>query len=289
MLLRANGVNPLWIPPWPSIEPSSYRAEKHPEYGNDAESKLLAGIRGHNLCLDLFGAPSPEEARAGVTVHGEASVVPYEIYPEASRLTAKCKLPMAQLAFERHIELQEHRILIRETLENLSALDRPIAWTQHVTLGPPFLERGVTQFRAPAATLSGLQVYTSAESSGGYAAHLLDKQQERAWFFAYSPRSKVLCGYVWRRSDYPWLGIWEENHSRMNAPWNGRTMTLAMEFGVSPFPESRREMIERQKFLDTPCYRWLPARAQLSVEYYAAIGPASAIPETLEEFENLMR
>jgi hypothetical protein len=132
-------------------------------------------------------------------------------------------------------------------------------------------------------------VYTSAESSGGYAAHLLDKQQERAWFFAYSPRSKVLCGYVWRRSDYPWLGIWEENHSRMNAPWNGRTMTLAMEFGVSPFPESRREMIERQKFLDTPCYRWLPARAQLSVEYYAAIGPASAIPETLEEFENLMR
>jgi len=35
-------------------------------------------------------------------------------------------------------------------VQNLTAWDRPIGWTQHVTLGPPFLERGVTQFRASA-------------------------------------------------------------------------------------------------------------------------------------------
>ena len=44
-----------------------------------AESKLLAGIMGHNLCMDMFGGPSREEAAAGMTVHGEASVAPYEI------------------------------------------------------------------------------------------------------------------------------------------------------------------------------------------------------------------
>src|SRR6516164_9734836 len=59
---KASGVNPLWTPPWPSIEPSTYSLEEHPEYGADAESKLLAGIMGHNLCVDLFGPPSPEEA-----------------------------------------------------------------------------------------------------------------------------------------------------------------------------------------------------------------------------------
>src|ERR1700759_3850001 len=71
------GVSPLWIPTWPSIEPSTYSPALHPEYGLDAESRLLAGIFGHNLCLDLFGGPDPEEAAAGRTVHGEAPVASY--------------------------------------------------------------------------------------------------------------------------------------------------------------------------------------------------------------------
>src|SRR6188474_1596221 len=50
ILHKGSGVNPLWIPPWPSIEPSAYDRAKHPGYGGDAESKLLAGIMGHNLC-----------------------------------------------------------------------------------------------------------------------------------------------------------------------------------------------------------------------------------------------
>ncbi len=65
VLHKTSGVNPLWIPPWPSIEPSTYQAAQHPEYGANMESKLLCGIMGHNLCLDVFGPPSPEEAAAG--------------------------------------------------------------------------------------------------------------------------------------------------------------------------------------------------------------------------------
>ena len=34
-----------------------------------------------------------------------------------------------------------------------------------------------------------------------------------------------------------------------HVPWNGQTLTCGMEFGVSPFPESRREMIERPRAL----------------------------------------
>ena len=44
ILDKASGMNPLWTPPWPSIEPSTYSRDKHPEYGNDAESKLLSGL-----------------------------------------------------------------------------------------------------------------------------------------------------------------------------------------------------------------------------------------------------
>ena len=57
ILDKESGVNPLWTPPWESIEPSTYDPRKHPEYGADAESKLLGGIMGHNLCMDIFGPP----------------------------------------------------------------------------------------------------------------------------------------------------------------------------------------------------------------------------------------
>src|SRR5437016_12792329 len=58
------GINPLWTPPWPSIEPSAYDRAAHPEYGSEGDARLLAGIMGHNLCLDIFGSRS-EERRVG--------------------------------------------------------------------------------------------------------------------------------------------------------------------------------------------------------------------------------
>jgi hypothetical protein len=297
ILEKSSGINPLWIPPWPSIEPSQYSFSAHPEYGDNAESILLSGIMGHNLCLDLFGPPSEAEAAAGLKVHGEAGIVLHDARLEGDCLIVGCMLPLAGLAFERRIKLAGRRALISETVENLSIFDRPIAWTQHVTLGPPFLERGKTQFRARVIKSRVMgescgkppePVMTNAESSAGYTAHLLDPVSDRAWFFAHSPVSNTCIGYVWNRADFPWLGIWEENHSRTSAPWNGRTLTRGMEFSVSPFPEPRKQMIERGALFDTPGYRWINAKSKLHVEYYAAVAPSLAIPESLEQFEELV-
>jgi hypothetical protein len=310
ILHKRTGVNPLWTPPWPSIEPSSYSLEKHPEYGADAESKLLAGIMGHNLCMDVFGGPSPEEAAAGLTVHGEASVAPYDIETRGGELIAKADLPQAQLRFERRIALSGV-VRFTETVENLSACDRPIAWTQHVTLGPPFLSRGTTQFRASATRSKvfepdftgglgymktgaefdwphvphkdggtvDLRVFPAAPVSAGFTTHLMDPNREQAFFVAFSPESRIAFGYAWRRADFPWLGIWEENHARQSPPWGGRTLTRGMEFGVSPMPETRRAMIERGSMFGVPAFRWIPAGSSVTVEYHAFIREAAAIPE----------
>jgi hypothetical protein len=112
----------------------------------------------------------------------------------------------------------------------------------------------------------------------------MDPEQARASFWAWSPNSHVLVGYVWNRADFPWMGIWEENCSRTHAPWNGCTIARGMEFGVSPFPETRRAMIDRGRLFDTPCFRWIGAGKRVSAEYYAAVGRAPAMPETLDEF-----
>lgn len=311
ILHKPTGVNPLWTPPWPSIEPSSYDPERHPEYGRDAESKLLAGLMGHNVCLDLFGGPSEEEASAGMTVHGEASLLPYEIRTNGPTLTQSLRLPQSQLRFVRRLTLTSSTsVQFEEEVENLSAFDRPIAWTQHVTLGAPFVKPGVTQFRVPAkqskvyeSDFTGgkgymaigaefewpnvpcpdggtvdLQTYTDRPVSGAFSTHLMDPQRDEAFFLAWSPESRVLMGYAWKRSDFPWLGIWEENRCRTQPPWNGETVTRGMEFGVSPMPENRRRMIERGRLFDTPCYRWIPARRTLRVQYRAFVTTRDAIP-----------
>ena len=67
ILHKKTGVNPLWIPPWSSIEPSQYDATVHPQYGLNVDAKLLAGIMGHSLCLDIFGPPSDEELSHGIS------------------------------------------------------------------------------------------------------------------------------------------------------------------------------------------------------------------------------
>lgn len=309
----ATGINPLWTPPWPSIEPSTYDPAKHPEYGANAESRLLAGIVGHNLCLDLFGGPSEEEAAAGMVVHGEAGVIPHQIRVEGDTLEQSAELPASQLRFERRIRLASgsRRIEIAETVENLSCWDRPIAWTQHVTLGPPFLEKGKTQFRATATrskviehdftggkgymktgaefdwpfvpcldgSVEDMRVFTSRPVSGAFSTHLMDPARERAWFAAWHPELKMGIGYAWRQADFPWLGIWEENYSRTAPPWNGLTLTRGMEFGVSPFPESRRAMIDRGGLFGAPGYRWIPAKTGVRVEYEAWLMPADRVEE----------
>jgi hypothetical protein len=313
ILDKETGINPLWTPPWRTSESSAYGPDVYGEYGSGIESKLLAGIMGHNLCLDIFGGPSEEEAAAGITVHGEGSVAEYEIGEHDGGLTMRASFPLAQIRFERRIELGERTVRIREGVENLTAFDRPIGWTQHVTLGPPFLEKGVSQFRASAArskvwegefgaddrfvagaefdwpwaprrggSVEDLRVLTGAASSCAFTTHLMDAAREHAFFAAFAPAARLVFGYVWKQADFPWLGIWEENSSRTQAPWNGRTLTRGMEFGVSPMPESRRQMVDRGKLFGVPAFRWLPAKSRLEVEYGVVTAHADAIPETLE-------
>jgi hypothetical protein len=147
---KETGVNPLWTPHWPSLEPSRYDRARHDVYGPDVDARLLAGIMGHNLCLDIFGGPSAEEAAAGLPVHGEASIERYDVSGTSTEIHMQVQLPLANLHVERHLELRGRAVRIRESVRNLGGTDRPIGWTQHVTLGPPFLKKGQTEFRASA-------------------------------------------------------------------------------------------------------------------------------------------
>jgi hypothetical protein len=214
ILDKQSGVNPLWTPPWESIEPSTYDPRKHPEYGADAESKLLSGIMGHNLCMDIFGGPSAEEAAAGLTVHGEASVAAYEVTAADGELTVeRARLPQAQLRVERRYGWPNESWRLPRRWTNEAITDRPIAWTEHVTLGPPFLEKGATEFRAPVTKSlvleegnGDLELLHGRAGLGWIHHHLMDPSRETAFFVAWSPRSQVAFGYVMAARGFPLAG-----------------------------------------------------------------------------------
>ena len=310
---KGANLNPLWTPPWPSIEPSRFNTSISKEYGVSDEARILSAIMGHSLCLDTYGSPSREESLVGIPVHGEGSLVPYSITSGTNFISLTGVLPLAQVAFDRRIRLADNGVAIHfeESVSNLSNSDRPIAWTQHVVIGPPFLERGKTQLRIPVTRsrvfdgdfangrgfqkagsdfdgllcprkdggFIDLRVFPDEDVSGGFTTHLLDPSEHHAFFVSWSPSTKLAFGYIWKRQDFPWLCRWEEQCLRSDPPWNSQTVACGLEFGVSPTLGSRREMVNRGALFGTPCFRWVPARSSITVNYCAFLRLCDGIPE----------
>jgi len=185
-------------------------------------------------------------------------------------------MPLAQIRFERTIELRGTAVRIHESAESFAAFDRPIGWTQHATLGPPFLERGVTQFRASATkskvfesefgtdaylnaaaefewplapgkdgTLKDLRVMNSATVSSAYTAHLMDRSREHAFFTAWNPAKKISFGYIWKTNRFSLARHLGREPQPDRNPVERPDSHQRHGVGASPYPESRRESVDR--------------------------------------------
>jgi hypothetical protein len=298
------GVNPLWRPNWVTVDPLKYTTAKYArQYGPPPDGRLLSGIAGHSLSFDHFGPPSSEETAAGLTTHGEAPVLTWEaqerVQPLKPYLHYGCKLPEARMGLTRKLILDpvDPVIYCEEQALNLSSCDRPISWNEHVTFGPPFVEAETTWFDMPATRAKvcpasysprySLQPdaeftwpnaptkdrkritlrTTPAKRFGHYTAQLLNPAIEMGFIAACNPRLKLLVVYAFRRTDFPWVGNWEERYNRTAAPWNGKTFCRALEFSTTPFSIPRRETIDQGPLFGEPTYRWLPAKSKAQVRF----------------------
>ncbi|MFZ0200630.1 MAG: hypothetical protein WAL05_15665 [Candidatus Sulfotelmatobacter sp.] len=299
-----SGVNPLWRPPWATIDPFKYSTAKHArKYGPPPDGRLLSGIAGHSLSFDHFGPPSSEETSAGLSTHGEAPVMNWRAQKQVDapkpQLQYDCTLPEAGISFLRSLTLDRVTPVIycEEEAVNLSRYDRPISWNEHVTFGPPFLEAGTTWFDMPATQAKVCPaIYsprfslqpdaeftwpnaptkdrkrlnlrtTPAQRFGHYTAQLLSPKLEIGFIAACNPRLKLLVVYAFRRADFPWVGNWEERYSRTSAPWRGKTFCRGLEFSTTPFSIPRRETIGQGPLFGEPTYRWLLAKSKAQVRF----------------------
>jgi hypothetical protein len=297
-------VNPLWQPQWAGIDPFKYSTKIHARvYGPPPDGRLLGGIAGHSLSFDHFGPPSPEETAAGLTTHGEAPALKWDVRKYAKlpkpQLQYGLTLPDAHIRFSRKLMLDHTSAVIycEEEAFNLSRYDRPISWNEHVTFGPPFLEAETTWFDMPATRAkvcpasysSRFSLQPDAEFTwpnaptknrkrinlrtmparrfGHYTAQLLNPEHEIAFIAACNPRLKLLVVYTFRRADFPWVGNWEERYSRTAAPWRGKTFCRGLEFSTTPFAIPRRETIDQGRLFGESTYRWLPAKSKAQVRF----------------------
>jgi len=309
---KRRSVNPLWEPVWGPVEPWNFKAAKHARL---VDSKLLGCICGHNLCLGWFGGASPDEQKLGLGGHGEAPVARWKLL--ARRVTSRgvmlavgCDLPATGMRVQRAITADRGScvVRVRESVENVLKRDLPYTMCEHVTYGPPFLEKGVTTFDMCATkghTYPGIfepaqrmksdtafewphgpakgrgkvnlrMIERKYRVSSDFSAQLMDKSRDDAWFAVVNPRIGLMSAYCWTRADFPWTGNWEENYGRKSAPWAGKSLTRGMEFANTPFPTGLRAAVNLGRFHGLPAFRWLPTRGKAAVEYAIITAP---VPE----------
>jgi len=128
-------INPLWNPYWIARQAGLNRPTSF--------------ARGHFVCIDGFGPASAPERAAGLTNHGEAYTLPWELTSYAKQGTTvsasfSVALPLAQETFTRtfHVVDGESIVWVDSEVTNLLSFDRPVFWGEHATISAPFLEPG---------------------------------------------------------------------------------------------------------------------------------------------------
>ncbi len=289
-------VNPLWLQAQPTIEPVEYSLEKHEKlYGGGSAAKLMSSLMGHNLCFPYWGDPTEGEYKAGMSFHGETGVVRWTKLSEKSdggkiELKVAADLPESKTRFIRTVTLISGQpvVYFEGRAENVSALDRPVGWCEHVTVGPPFLKKGVTLFDASltrgrnlgdtsaqeflwpsgqAESRIDLRVVLDIEKSGFVNNFLVNPSQEFGYFTAINPELDLLFGYLFRRAEFPWLNLWEANERGSNG--QPAILTRGMEFSNTPTHGSLKAMVAVPRLFDVPAYEWLDAKSNLVKKFCA--------------------
>ncbi|MFM8217405.1 MAG: hypothetical protein ACKOJF_00625 [Planctomycetaceae bacterium] len=255
--------------------------------GSEPErSQLAAAPRGHFLCLDRWGPPSPAEARRGIPFHGEAAAGDWEMSPPQPappgqlRLTQKRTLPLARLEVERHVTLESsgHVVRVAERVTNTGPLGRIYNMVQHPTIAPPFLDaetridtnasRGFCQdvpaeqrrfFDWPTADLGRatvdlrqLEVAPGEQAVSDVCSFVFPEGATWGWVTASHPGQRVLLGYVWRVSDYNWLNIWRFRQGEQR-------LARGLEFGTTGLHQPQSELLRQPELLGQPTFRHLDA------------------------------
>jgi hypothetical protein len=215
----------------------------------------------------------------------------------AAVLTLEATLPIVQEKFTRTVRVVqgENVVYVESRLESLLGFDRPINWAEHATVGSPFLapgdtvvdvsgvrsmlrpydqaRKGDTDRRLVSARESAWPLAPGLDGSSvdlrqtplqphflDHFATLVDPSLKYGFVTALNTATHRLIGYLFRRSDFPWVQHWGYY------PPTGK-LARGLEFSTQPFDVSRREVLRTTPLFGAPVYRWLPAKSSIETRF----------------------
>lgn len=241
------------------INPLSFRlpAEQMPE-----NNKAGAPYQGHFLCLGRWGRPSEGEINAGMPDHGQLSNILWEAEDTGlMKLEMRAFSPMEGLHVNRSIELSRNSPLymVTEEVHNTNALGRLYNMVQHPTLAQPFLDNatvvncnaepgfdhsfGVEREKYASnwpmglcRDMTAINLSTPQKEYSSVFSYVVKKTDKMGWVTAYSPTHNLLLGYIWKRTDYPWIILWQD--------WLGSSIRYrGIEFGTTGIHKPFKQII----------------------------------------------
>ena len=246
--LHENGINPLSF---------VFSNEQMPD-----NNKSGAPYQGHFVCLGRWGAPSDGEINAGLPNHGQAANIHWKLEDQSEHT---CKMhvdaSLEGLHVDRTSEMDKDNPVYRITEEvtNVNPLGRLYHIVQHPTLARPFLDEALIVnsnatmgFNALAETIentisnwpegicedkSVVNVISPDREYSSVFSYVVNKESDLGWISAYSPTHNLVLGYLWNRSDYPWINVWQH--------WEEGEITYrGLEFGSTGVHKPFKEILE---------------------------------------------
>ena len=249
-------------------------------------------FEGHFVCFDRWGPPSEGGKANGFVHHGEINTLKWTLLSEPQKkdaltgFTTTCSLPMGGLQLTRTIEMPENESLffVREEIKNLNKYGRMFNIVQHVTLGPPFLDKS-TLFDInakkgfenkedgsldqeepvitwPAAEYKGKEINLRQFHTEWprVVSFVYDRNELYAWVTACNPTKNLLLGYLWKTENYPWINFWRSMEN--NVPY-----AFGMEFGTTGLHEPFPVLARKGKIFDRNIYDFIDTGEILTKSY----------------------
>ena len=126
--------------------------------------------------------------------------------------------------------------------------------------------------------LEDLSRFSAEEASGGLTAHRMNPGGGSCVLCGVVPAAPARVWVLLATQGFPVAGGMRREPPASGCALDGTGLALGMDFGVSPLVETRREMVERGRMFDTPCFRWAGALGSVTGGYCAFLRAADALP-----------
>jgi hypothetical protein len=155
---------------------------------------------------------------------------------------------------------------------------------QHVTIGPPFLDKSTLfdinaekgfenkedgslnqeepVFRWPQADHNGqgINLRQFIVEWPRVISFVYSKNEKYAWVTACNPDKNLLLGYLWKTEEYPWINFWRSMEN--NVP-----VAFGMEFGTTGLHEPFPVIAKKGKIFDRNLYDFIDAGEIITKSY----------------------